>query len=90
MDINNTSPILKIYAIGFIWWIWFLTQPFDWDKSILIIFISAIFYILYFKLFTNNKSRLIYMLLTAPMLISISFIIVGTVWYLIAETIIGR
>lgn len=87
MDNITILPTLKIYAVGLVWWLWFLYQPFDWDRSIFLILISIVFYILYVKNLVGNGNRLIYILLTAPVFISISVIIVGTAWYLIAESI---
>ncbi len=83
---NNISilPSLKIYAVGFVWWVWFLYQPFDWDKSIIIILLSMVFYILYFKIFMNTENRFVFVCLTAPVFISLSVVIVGAVWYLVA------
>lgn len=86
-NINIFRPALKIYIVGVVWWIWFFYQPFDWDRSVVLILFTIFFYVLYLKNFLDSENRLIYIVLTSPIFISISVIVVGVVWYLIGVAV---
>ena len=85
MDNFSIIPTVKIYAVGIVWWLWFMYQPIELDMGLILVLFTAIFYFTFIVALIKSKTKIITLILTSPVFASISIIVAGAIWYIVAE-----
>jgi len=77
-------PTAIIYSAGIVWCLWFIYQPIKNDLGITFTALTIVFYLTFAALIIKTKNKLLTFVLTSPIFIFISTVIVGMLWYIVA------